>query len=318
MESGKFNINFMGVRFVFMAVSTLFIAASIYIWQDKGSEKYSVDFVGGTDVVVRFETPIRIEDVRKALDTGGLKSAIVQSFEEGSSEFSIRMKADRGKSTGKKIQDILRENVPDDKFELLQQDFVGPVIGEQIRKDGVKALLIALFCILIYISFRFEWRFACGAIAALLHDVVITSGMFVLSGHEISASVLAALLTIVGYSLNDTIIVFDRIRENIGLSYKDEKKSKKKSDSLGALSLSGLINLSINQTLSRTILTSLTTLFVVSTLWLLGGGAVADLAFALVIGVIVGTYSSIFVASPVVLLLATRGGAGETSASKQR
>lgn len=309
----------MGARYIFLALSLCLIAASIFIWQDKGVEKYSVDFVGGTDVVIRFNDAVKISEVRSALEAGGVKDAIVQSFEEGTAEFSIRLKADRGQDTGKKIQDVLRGNLEGKSFELLQQDFVGPVIGEQIRQDGIKAMLIALVCILLYISFRFEWRFAAGAIVALVHDVIITSGMFVLSGHEISASVLAALLTIIGYSLNDTIIVYDRIRENLALSLKDETKSKKKAKGgLGSLSLLELINHSINQTLSRTILTSLTTLFVVSTLWLLGGGAVADLAFALVIGVAVGTYSSIFVASPVVLLLAAKGGAGETSAKKQK
>ncbi len=319
VSSEKFQFNFMGARYVFITLSLLLIAASIFIWQDRGAEKYSVDFVGGTDVVVRFNDPLKIAEIRAALDAGGIKDAIVQSFEEGTAEFSIRLKADKGQDTGKKIQEVLHQNLEGKDFELLQQDFVGPVIGEQIRQDGIKAMLIALVCILLYISFRFEWRFAAGAIVALVHDVIITSGMFVLSGHEISASVLAALLTIVGYSLNDTIIVYDRIRENLGLSLKDATKSKKKAQGgLASLSLAELINRSINQTLSRTILTSLTTLFVVSTLWLLGGGAVADLAFALVIGIVVGTYSSIFIASPVVLLLAAKAEAGENSTKKQK
>jgi preprotein translocase subunit SecF len=322
--SSKARINFMGMRYVFFLVSLSIIAFSFFVWFSTGSEKYSVDFVGGTDVVVKFQQPIRIADVRKALIAGGIDGAIVQSFEEDTAEFSIRMKANQELDTGKRIQDALRAHVKgaDEQgisFELLQQDFVGPIIGEQIRQDGIKAMLIALVCILIYISFRFEWRFALGAIAALVHDVMITTGLFVFSGHEISASVLAALLTIIGYSLNDTIIVFDRIRENLGLAIKDERKPKKKGseDSIGLMSLSELINLSINQTLSRTILTSLTTLFVVTTLWMLGGGAVADLAFALVIGIVVGTYSSIFIASPLLLVLAAKPPSSDSAAAKK-
>ena len=188
-----------------------------------------------------------------------------------------------------------------DKLEIQKEDFVGPVIGEQIRTDGMTALGVALFIILIYISVRFELRFALGAIVALVHDIIITSGIFVFSGREISAAVLAGILTIIGYSLNDTIIVYDRIRENI------EKDIKKFGIKKGAgTSLVQLINLSINQTLSRTILTSLTTFFVVFILWLFGGGAVSDLAFTLVIGVVVGTYSSIFIASPVLLYFAAK------------
>lgn len=299
----------MGMRYLWIAISLAVIAFSVITWTSRGSEKYSVDFVGGTDVVVKFEKAIRIADVRKALSDGGVSGAIVQSFEEGTAEFSIRVKADQSLDTGKRIQDVLKQGLPDNSFEMLQQDFVGPIIGEQIRNDGLKAMLIALVCILAYISFRFEWRFAVGAIIALVHDVTITTGLFVFSGHEISASVLAALLTIIGYSLNDTIIVFDRIRENLTLAQKDERQSKRKAskDGLGSMSLAELINLSVNQTLSRTTLTSLTTLFVVTTLWLMGGGAVADLAFALVIGIVVGTYSSIFIASPIVLMLAAKG-----------
>jgi preprotein translocase subunit SecF len=320
LVSSNIRINFMGVRYLFMLISLGLMVASVVIWIQAGSAKYSVDFVGGTDVVVKFENPIKIGEVRSTLVAGGITGSTVQSFEEGTLEFSIRLKSDKGEDTGKKIQEALK-GIEGNSFELLQQDFVGPIIGEQIRQDGIKAMVIALICILFYISFRFEWRFALGAIAALVHDVTITSGLFVLSGHEISASVLAALLTIIGYSLNDTIIVFDRIRENVGLAYRDEKRSKKKKEGkedLGAMPFSELINLSINQTLSRTVLTSLTTLFVVTTLWMLGGGAVADLAFALVIGIVVGTYSSIFIASPMILVFANVGSkVGEAPAAKK-
>jgi len=303
----------MQVRLLFIVVSFLLIAMSFYVWSNTGQEKFSVDFVGGTEVVAKFKDPLGTGDVRNALTASGIKGAVVQSFGEGSlnsgsNEFSVRLKgAGSNKDTGKLIRKGLGSLAPN-TFELLKQDFVGPIIGEKIRSDGMNAMIIALVCILIYISFRFEWRFAVGAICALMHDVIITTGIYVFSGRELSAAVLAALLTIIGYSLNDTIIVFDRVRENLGESQKKSAKRKTEGQekSLSQLSLVELVNLSINQTLSRTLLTSLTTLFVVTTLWKLGGGAVADLAFALVVGVVVGTYSSIFVACPAVIALAKK------------
>lgn len=334
-SGAKFNFNFMGVRYLFVLGSLFLIACSFYVWFTTGIEKYSVDFVGGAEVVVHFEKPIEAGRIRSALTENGLDGAIVQSFASATDlieqatgtsdesglkkEFSIRLKglglsdgsaAQAGKPANitMKTGDLIKEaltTIPDNSFELLKQDFVGPIIGDKIRSDGLTAMLIALVCILIYISFRFEWRFALGAIAALVHDVIITTGIFVLSEREISAAVLAALLTIIGYSLNDTIIVFDRVRENLSLEVKSSRKKRKKgAGKEDAFSLVKLVNHSLNQTISRTMLTSLTTLFVVSTLWILGGGAVADLAYALVIGVVVGTYSSMFIACTTVLALA--------------
>ena len=300
--SSGININFMKMRFVCLFVSLLLIGYSVFVWFQKGEAKYGVDFLGGTDLVVKFDKPTEIGEVRKVLADAGIKGAIVQAFEGGSSDFSIRLKSDTGAGTGKKLREILK-GVKTANFEVLKEDFVGPIIGEQIRKDGVTSIIIALICILIYISFRFEWRFAVGAIAALVHDVIITTGLFVATGREISAAVLAALLTIIGYSLNDTIIVFDRVRENYNLAHKSGSDKAKKGPLKKGLSFIELVNYSVNQTLSRTVLTSVTTLFVVTSLWLLGGGAVADLAFALVIGVVVGTYSSIFVAATTVVAL---------------
>lgn len=311
--STKTKFNFMGARFLFLAVSLSLIAFSIFQWASSGSEKFSVDFVGGTEVVVKFKDQTSTGEVRDSLTKAGIQGAVVQSFgegsfNEGSHDFSIRLKGSGSDlDTGNVIKEALL-NMSPNTYELLKQDFVGPIIGEKIRSDGLKAMMIALVCILLYVSFRFEWRFAVGGICALVHDVIITSGIYIFTGRELSAAVLAALLTIIGYSLNDTIIVFDRVRENLGESQKKSarKKSENEEKSLSQLSLVELVNLSINQTLSRTILTSLTTLFVVTTLWLLGGGAVADLAFALVVGVVVGTYSSIFIACPAVLALAKK------------
>ena len=306
MTEEKKLIDFMGMRMMAVVVSVALIGVSLYMWFTSGPAKFGVDFVGGTELVVQFQKPIKPGVIRKALKDGDLRNAMVQSFEQGTNDFSIRVK---GKSEGgaSAISDKIKaalNKIDGNSFVPLKQDYVGPVIGEKIREDGLKALGFALLSILIYLSVRFEWRFALGAISALVHDVVITSGVFILSGREISAAVLAALLTIIGYSLNDTIIVFDRVRENLSSHQGDSRKKRKET---GRSWLYYLVNTSINQTLSRTVLTSITTLFVVTTLWLLGGGAVADLAFALVIGVVVGTYSSVFVACTTVLALAEGG-----------
>ncbi len=304
--SSKINIDFMKMRFLCMAASLILICYSVFVWFQKGDLKYGVDFLGGTDLVVKFDQPVEIGKIRKVLADAGVSGAIVQAFEGGASDFSIRLKSDKGAETGKKLRNILTEGIDSAKYEILKEDFVGPIIGEQIRKDGLTSMAIALICILIYISFRFEWRFAVGAIAALIHDVMITTGVFVFSGREISAAVLAALLTIIGYSLNDT---------NFALTRKSGTDKAKKGKPNKSMSFYELINVSVGQTLSRTILTSVTTLFVVTSLWLLGGGAVADLAFALVIGVIVGTYSSIFVACTTILALEPKE---ETPAKQQK
>ncbi len=310
------NIPFVSYRFIGFLISSLVVATSIFFWIQKGDDKYGLDFRGGAEVVVRFDNPAEPGQIRQALEKAGITGAVVQKFgqslvdaQSSKNEFSIRLKkefdeagtSEQDAVIGKQIRAALSAGLSGNNFQVLKEDSVGAVIGEQIRKDGITALVTALLIILIYISIRFEFRFAIGAIAALVHDIIITSGVYIASGREISAAVLAGLLTIVGYSLNDTIIVYDRIRENI------EKDIKKYGIKKGAgTSLSELINFSINQTLSRTFLTSLTTFFVVFILWLFGGGAVADLAFTLVIGVIVGTYSSIFIASPILLYFAAK------------
>ena len=295
-------INFMSLRWGFLLLSFALITLSIVFWFKSGNNKYGVDFLGGTEVVVQFDSNVSIGDLRKTVKDAGISGAVVQAFEGGNRDFSVRVKGEKSDDIANKIRASLAD-IKDRTFTLLKQDFVGPIIGEQIRIDGIKALILAILGILAYITIRFELRFAFGAIAALVHDVIITTGLFIFSGKEISAGVLAALLTIIGYSLNDTIIVFDRVRENLIEKRKEKKDSRSKIETASTSSLANLINLSITQTISRTILTSLTTLFVVTTLWLFGGGAVTDLAFALVIGVIVGTYSSIFIACTVILAL---------------
>jgi preprotein translocase subunit SecF len=306
--SAKFNFPYLKYRWVAGTFSLLLIIGSIFVWIQKGPNKYGLDFSGGSELVVAFEQNVSIDEIRTALQKGGFPSATVQEFggdivggEKNKREFSIRIKSETSQGLSEKFREILTANIPGKTYEILKQDYVGPIIGEQIRKDGIWALCLALLGLLVYVSLRFELRFAVGAIVALAHDVIITTGVFLFVGHELSAGALAALLTIIGYSVNDTIIIFDRIRENL---LELTKKSKEKSITIPQLSK--IIDDSINQTLSRTIITSLTVFFVVLCLWIFGGGAIEDLSFALVVGVIIGVYSTMFIACPVLLLFSTK------------
>ena len=242
-----------------------------------------IELTGGDVVSVKFKNDVSVADVRKALSTIGLGESTIQRVGEGN---EILIRSSFNSSTN--AVEALAKAFPDNKPEVLQVDRIGPAIGQELKSKAFLAILFALGVIIIYIWWRFEFRFGVAAIIALAHDVLITLGIFALTGHQITLGVIAALLTIVGYSLNDTIVVFDRIREDMHIIKK--------------ATFAEIMNLSINQTLSRTVLTSFTTLIVVLFLWLFGGQVINNFAFALLIGVIVGTYSSIFIASPILLL----------------
>lgn len=301
---GTLNFDFLGKRFLWMGISVAFIVMSIYLWIKTGDQKWGVDFRGGTEIIVHYDTPVQLPQIREAFEKAGFSSVVVQEFEAGKGEFTIRLSQNDSTPEAKeKLNSTLGSVAP--AFKLLKEEFVGPVIGEQIRTDGMKALAYSLVVMLIYIAFRFEWRYGVAAMLAVFHDVIITVGFCILTDKQMSGGILAALLTIVGYSVNDTIIVFDRIRENIELSRK--AKAGKKADRLKDANLLQIMNISVNETLSRTVITNMTVFMVVLPLWLFGGGAVEELAFALVVGAIVGTYSSIFVACPIVHTLDPKG-----------
>ena len=303
--SSRSHFDFLGKRYVFYAFSALLLAMSVYFWVSLGERKYGVDFRGGTELLVHFNEDVHIEDLRSAFEKGGVHEPTVQAFEGSGRDFSVRLAQDQSTAEGKQMVRTILQGVRPSGYELQKEDFVGPVIGEQIRKSALSAMILSLLAMFIYVTVRFEWRFSLGAIIALFHDAIIAVGCCLATGRPISAEILAAFLTIVGYSMNDTIIVFDRIRENIQKWRKNA--GKKDSHREGTRSwLIEIMNQSINETLSRTILTSLTAFFVVTTLYLLGGGAVIDLAFSLMIGVLVGTYSSIFIACPIVLAFEKR------------
>ena len=296
----KTNIDFLGRTNITTLLSFFLISAGIISMVLNGGPKLSIDFKGGTLVAVNYTEPVNIEKIRSELSSVlidgqsfNFSNAEIKYFgDESNIAVRIASMEEEPEQFSKKFSDklasIFPNLVPVDKNNfILSVEKVGPKVGAELSSDALMAILSALFSILIYVSVRFEFKYAVGAIAALVHDVLITIGVFSILGYEISLAVIAAFLTIVGYSLNDTIVIFDRVRENV----KTTKNAPMKN----------IINQSINESLSRTIITSLTTFFVVLILFLFGGEVIHTFSFAMIVGVLIGTYSSIFVASPVVI-----------------
>ncbi len=288
MEFFKYTktFNFMGKSKIALLISIVLVLGSYVLLATKGLN-YGVDFAGGTIVQVKYDTDAPIDAMRDKLKGNPIfEGASITEF--GSpDEVVIRMKTTSGDVTVD-VGDVTREALKGTgNYEIRRVDIVGPKVGSELKEKGIMSLVLAILGILIYVAFRFEWRFAVASIVALVHDVSIALGAITLVGLDVNLDVLAALLTILGYSLNDTIIVFDRIREGVSQS--------KKTD------LEEIINESVTRTLARTTLTSLTTFFVVFTLFMFGGEIIHAFAFTLLVGVVVGTYSSIFVASPILL-----------------
>jgi preprotein translocase SecF subunit len=294
------HIDFMGKTGLAGILSAVLIVLGVASMVMRGGPKLSIDFIGGTMVAVNYTEPVDINEVRSALDqvtidgqTFDFSNAEIKHFgDESNVVVRLPNMEDEPEQFAHKFVEKMAAAfpalVPDNKTDfILSIEKVGPKIGAELSGDAIMAIFSALALILVYISIRFEFKYAVGAIAAIAHDVLITLGIFSLMDFEVSLAVIAAFLTIVGYSLNDTIVIFDRIRENV--------------KGLKNATLSSVINESINQSLSRTIITSLTTLFVVMVLFLVGGEVIHTFAFAMIVGVIVGTYSSVFVASPVVI-----------------
>ncbi|MCP4075228.1 MAG: protein translocase subunit SecF [Gammaproteobacteria bacterium] len=283
------EINFMGLRKIAMSISLVLILISV-VSLFTNQLNVGIDFTGGSVIEVGYEESVDLKPVRAALEKAGYEDAIVQHF-GSAKEVLIRLVPREGQNKAELssvLIPILSEQSAN-RMDVRRVDFVGPQVGEELREDGGLAVLYALIAILIYVSLRFEYRFSLGAVAALVHDVIITLGVFSILQLDFDLSVLAAILAVIGYSLNDTIVVFDRIRENF-------RKIRKKTSF-------EVINLSINQTISRTLVTSLTTLLVLIALYSFGGEVIESFALALIIGVVVGTYSSIYVASASALAL---------------
>jgi preprotein translocase subunit SecF len=290
------HYDFIGKWRIAVAISVGVLVASAVAVAVQGV-RLGIDFAGGTEMLVRFteDTTVEETEIRQILEAAGVADAQVVRFEDLSdAEFSIRFAGEPGEK-GEHVDELARAlRARFGELEVDRVEFVGPRVGAELRRDGLNALALACGLILVYVSFRFSSRFAPGAVVALLHDVLITAGIFVMLGIEFDLRVLAALLAILGYSLNDTIIVYDRIRENMELHTRAD--------------LPDVLNRSVNQTLSRTILTSGTTMLAVLSLLVLGGEVIRPFALAMAIGILVGTYSSVYIASPVLLLLEGRFG----------
>jgi len=283
------NINFVGKRKLALIVSAVMILIGLASLVVNGGPNYGIDFVGGTLVQVKFAENTDAARIKDGLASLELGSVVVQRFGDDPNEFLIRVQeSGEGKDLSGLISGSLESVYGEGKVDIRRVEMVGPQVGKDLRQKGLLSISYAMIGILVYIAWRFELRYAIGAIIALLHDVLITLGAFSITGREIDLPIIAAFLAIIGYSLNDTIIVYDRIRENYGKHQK--------------LGFGEVVNRSINETLSRTILTSGTTLLVVLALFIFGGGVIHNFAFAMLVGILVGTYSSIFVASPLLIL----------------
>ena len=287
----ELNIDFMGKRYIAAVASSVVLLLCLASILFRGFD-FGLDFTGGTVIELGYENPVEIADVTGPLAENGFPEAIVQYF--GSrTDILIRLPPVQEGEAGSaqqsdKVVSVLSQASGGD-IELRRVEFVGPQVGEHLREQGGLAVLFSLIGILIYVAFRFEWRFAVGAVAALVHDVIFTVGMFSIFRIEFDLTVLAAVLAVIGYSLNDTIVIFDRIRENF-------RKMRKGT-------VMEICNRSINQTLSRTIITSGTTLLVLFALYFLGGEAIAGFSLALIIGIVVGTYSTIYIATAIAVWL---------------
>ena len=282
------TVNFMRLRIPAMVLSTVLILGS-FVSLGVNSLNWGLDFTGGTLIEVGYEDAANLEGIRAQLNEANFEDAIVQNF-GSSQDVLIRIAPREGVKAvtiGEQVLAALRADGTE--VDMRRIEFVGPNVGEELTEQGGLAMLVALLCILVYVAMRFEWRFALGSVSALAHDVILTLGLFSVLQIEFDLTVLAAVLAVIGYSLNDTIVVCDRIRENFRKIRKGEPVE--------------IINISLTQTLNRTIITSLTTVLVLVALFYKGGALIHGFATALLFGVVVGTYSSVYIASSVALAL---------------
>ena len=294
----KPNLNFIGKQNIFFIISALFLVLSIGSFFTR-SLNYGIDFQGGIMIEIRTTQPGNLAQMRNLLSDLKLGEISLQEFGEPT-DFLIRIqKQDGGERAQQEAVEKVKASLPPD-VEYRRTEFVGPKVSDELFRDGILAVIFAIIGILAYIWFRFEWQFGLGAIIALCHDVLTTVGIFSLTGLEFNLSTVAAILTIAGYSINDTVVVYDRVRENL-------RKYK-------SMTLTALLNNSINETLARTIMTSLTTLLALGSLYILGGEVIRGFSFGMIWGVLVGTYSSVCLAVPLLLYLNVDRGTGTDDA----
>lgn len=281
------NVNFVAVRRRAMLFSAIVIVAGLVSFAIHRGFRMSIDFAGGALVEIGLENPVPVADIRAVVSAAGFEGAEIARFgEEGDYLIKVKSVGDAA-GVAERLKEAVSAGVGGQTVDLRRVESVGPKIGAELRTAAFWAVMYSLLGILIYVSFRFDFRFAVASILATGHDVLITLSFLSFVGMEISLTVIAALLTVVGYSLNDTVVVFDRIRENLGVRRRED--------------LGTLINTSINETLSRTVITGGTTLLSLAALITLGGGVIRDFALTLMVGIIIGTFSSIFIASPILI-----------------
>jgi preprotein translocase subunit SecF len=301
----KTNIRFLEKRKLFYGISSAIILAGLVSLFSKGVD-FGIDFLGGTEIIVQFREDVLIGEVRSAMDGAGLGQAEIKTFGTDRDILIRTAEQEIGTAVGDRIRKALSERFPENPFTVQKEDKIGPKVGAELRRDALYAIIASLIAILVYVGFRFKFVYGVGAVAALFHDVLVTLGLIsIFNGMapqlnlEITQNIVAAFLTLVGLSVNDTVVIFDRIREN--------------QKTFRTMSLTDLMDKSINETLSRTVITSGTIFLVLAVLFILGGEVNRGFAFTLLIGIVTGTYSSIYVASAVVVDWTNRV-AGKTKA----
>ena len=287
--------DFLKYRYVCLIVSTTLLLSvfGFFIYKVQTREQafnYSVEFQGGSQVLLKFQKPVSSATVLSVLQKRGFPGAVTRDFAEDEVMVRVKEYSRNVQALADKIIGIIKEDIPENQVSLLQSDAIGPGIGSELRWKSIRAVLIALILMLLYIAFRFwSFAFALGSVAALLHDAVMMLGLFLIFNREISISVIGAILAVLGYSINDTIVIFSRIRSN--------------TKAMSGAPIIEIVNASLNQTLKRTLLTSFSTLLCVGAMFFLGGEVLRDFSLALMVGVFFGTYSSIYTASPVMIML---------------
>lgn len=287
----KFNIPFLKFKNIAVIFSALLLIGSITSLATKGLN-VGLDFSGGTMIQVKYDEPIEIQEIHKALEAQNIQGAVVQYF-GSSSDVTIKL-PNNIDIDNDKLDFVVLSALEAERSDVkkVRRAFLSAAVGDELKEDGSLALMTALFCIMVYVAIRFEWKFALGSVAALAHDVIVVAGFFSFTQVEFDLTVLAAILAVIGYSLNDTIVVYDRIRENF-LKMRNGSPLE-------------IMNRSLNQTFTRTLITSITTLLVLAALFIFGGELIHGFATALIVGVLIGTYSSIYVASAAALALGVK------------
>lgn len=299
----QFSIDFLKYRYFALAVSVLFLIVGFVSYFAKDGFKYNIDFSGGAEIRVQFKDSVAIGKLRSVLTQKGWDDAVIQNIALSDKEYIVKVgveKVDDIENLEKQFVADIESQIPDNKITIENIEWVGAEVGKGMQWDAVKAVLLSLLILLLYIAIRYKYSFAVGAVVALMHDILAVLVIILLTGEPVSLNILAAILAILGYSLNDTIVIFSRIRRNMV--------------SMKGAGLVGVVNTSINQTLSRTLLTSFSTLLAVGSIFILGGETLRSFSFVMLLGIAFGTYSSIYIASPIMILL---GGGSSSKMSKE-